>query len=129
VPQEQVLRLERVQRTDIQHAGGKDYVCYRGVGLPLVRLESYLPVSGVPEFSDDLFLLIPRMVQGRAVEPAAGILVWRIVDALDLDLTLQDPLFEGPGVKGATLVDGILTTMLDPVALVNAALLRKERAA
>jgi hypothetical protein len=69
------------------------------------------------------------MVQGRAVEPAAGILVWRIVDAMDLDLSLQAALFDGPGVKGATLVDGVLSTMLDPVEIVNAAIRRKERAA
>ena len=129
VPQEQVLRLERVGRADLRRAGSKDYVCYRGVGLPLVRLEAFLPVQGVPDFAEEVFLLIPRMVQGRAVEPSAGILVWRILDALDLELKLQDSLFEGPGVKGATLVDGILTTMLDPVALVQAANPRKERAA
>jgi two-component system chemotaxis sensor kinase CheA len=129
VPQEQVLRLERVERVIVQRTGGKDYVCYRGVGLPLVRLESLLPVMGVPDFADDVYLLIPRMVQGRSVEPVAGILVWRILDAMDLDLTLQDALFDGPGVKGATLIDGILTTMLDPVELVRAALQRKERAA
>jgi two-component system chemotaxis sensor kinase CheA len=129
VAQEQVLRLERIPREMVQRTGGKDYVCYRGVGLPLVRLENLLPVAGVPEFTDDVFLLIPRMIQGRAVEPAAGILVWRIVDAMDLDLSLQSALFDGPGVKGATLVDGVLTTMLDPIEVVSAAIQRKERAA
>jgi two-component system chemotaxis sensor kinase CheA len=129
VPQEQVLRLERVERADLRRAGGKDYVCYRGVGLPLVRLDNYLPVDGVPDFADEVFLLIPRMVRGRAAEPSAGILVWRILDAMDIEMHLQDAIFEGPGVKGATLVDGVLTTMLDPVALVQAALPRKERAA
>lgn len=129
VPQEKVLRLERIARADMQRAGGKDYVCYRGLGLPLVRLEDYLPVTGVPEFAEEVFLLIPRMVPGRAVEPAAGILVWRIIDAVDLDLKIQEPLFDGPGVSGATLIDGVLTTILDPVALVHAAQPRKGRAA
>jgi two-component system chemotaxis sensor kinase CheA len=129
VPQELVLRLERVQRATMQQAGGKDYICYRGVGLPLVRLETLLPVKGVPDLTDDVYLLIPRMIQGRTVEPVAAILVWKIVDALDLELSLQESLFEGPGIKGSTLVDGVYTTMLDPVELVNVALSRKERAA
>jgi two-component system chemotaxis sensor kinase CheA len=129
VPQEQVLRLERVTKADLHRSGGKNYVCYRGVGLPLVRLEDVLPVGGVPEFADEVFLLIPRMARGRATEPSAGILVWRILDALDLDLALQAALFNGPGVRGATLLDGILTTFIDPVALIEAAHPNKERAA
>ncbi|MGC4070293.1 MAG: chemotaxis protein CheA [Polyangiaceae bacterium] len=129
VPQEQVLRLERVSKADLRRSGGRDYVCYRGVGLPLVRLESFLPVTGVPDIAEEVYLLIPRMEPGRAVEPTAGILVWRILDAMDLELSLQNALFEGPGVKGATLVDGVLTTMLDPVQLVVFAHPRSERAA
>jgi two-component system chemotaxis sensor kinase CheA len=129
VPQEQVLRLERVSKSDLQRSGGRDYVCYRGVGLPLVRLESFLPVTGVPDISEEVYLLIPRMEPGRAVDPTAGILVWRILDALDLELSLQRALFDGPGVKGATLVEGVLTTMLDPVQLVLFAHPRSERAA
>jgi two-component system chemotaxis sensor kinase CheA len=129
VPQEQVLRLERVGRSELRRSGGKDYVCYRGAGLPLIRLEQVLPVGGVPDFAEEVFLLIPRMVQGRAAEPTAGILVWRILDALDLEMNVQPALFGGPGVKGATLLDGILTTYIDPVVLVGAACPNKEHAA
>jgi len=129
VPQEQVLRLERVDRASLQRAGGKDYVCYRGVGLPLVRLEQFLPVGGVPDFAEEVFLLIPRMGSGRAAEPTAGILVWRILDAVDIELNLQPALFDGPGVRGSTLLEGVLTTMIDPLALVEFAQSRRERAA
>lgn len=129
VPQEQVLRLERVDRSKLQRTGGRDYICYRGAGLPLVRLERFLPVGGVPDLAEEVFLLIPRMVRGRDAEPTAGILVWRILDALDLDLNVQPALFQGPGVKGATLLDGVLTTFLDPVALVEHAHSSKEHAA
>lgn len=129
VPQDQVLRLERLQREDLQRAGGKDFVCYRGVGLPLVRLEQHLPVGCVPDCADELFVIIPRMGGRYATEPTAGILVWRILDALDVELELQTALFDGPGVCGSMLLDGVLSTLLDPVALVEVAQPRKERAA
>jgi two-component system chemotaxis sensor kinase CheA len=119
VPQERVLRLERISRDDILKLGGRDFVKYRGAGLPVVRLDRLYPVSAVPNDADEMFLIIPKEQGGRVVR--GGILVWRIVDALDVEVSLQRPLFAGPGLLGAALVDGNLTTFLDPGALLDSA--------
>jgi two-component system chemotaxis sensor kinase CheA len=119
VPQERVLRLERISRDDILKLGGRDFVKYRGAGLPVVRLDQLYPVSSVPNDAEEMFLIIPKEHGGTVVR--GGILVWRIVDALDVEVSLQRPLFAGPGLLGAALVDGNLTTFLDPGALLDSA--------
>jgi two-component system, chemotaxis family, sensor kinase CheA len=130
VGQEQVLRLERIQRCDLRQSGGHDYISYRGSGLRVLRIDRHLPVGGVPDDATELFLLIPRAGKGqRAGEPPGGILVWRIIDALDVAVEVRPALFSGPGVRGMAMIDDVLTTFIDPLALLSAEGLAKENAA
>lgn len=115
VPQDKVLRLERIVPSQIEHIGGRSYVKYRGQGLPVVKMDSCYPVSAVPADADELFLIIPRE-EGAGVNasPTGGILVWRILDALDVNVALSRPMFAGPGIIGSAIVDGTLTMFMDP---------------
>jgi len=118
VPQERVLRLERIESKQLEQIGGRCYVKYRGQGLPVVRMDSCYPVSPVPADAEELFLIIPRE-EGRGATPTGGILVWRILDALDLNVSLARPMFSGPGVKGSAIIDGTLTMFIDPSEFLN----------
>jgi two-component system chemotaxis sensor kinase CheA len=120
VPQDRVLRLERIEPKQLEVIGGRDYVKYRGQGLPVIRLDSCYPVSSVPEHVEELFLIIPRdEASERAGTPTGGILVWRILDALDVNVALSRPMFSGPGVKGSAIIDGTLTMFMDPSKLLE----------
>jgi two-component system chemotaxis sensor kinase CheA len=120
VPQDRVLRLERIEPKQLEVIGGRDYVKYRGQGLPVIRLDSCYPVSSVPDDVEELFLIIPRdEVSERVGTPTGGILVWRILDALDINVALSRPMFSGPGVKGSAIIDGTLTMFMDPSKLLE----------
>ncbi len=119
VPLEQVLRVERIDLANLRRLGGREYVEHRGSGLPVLRLESVLPVSRVPDDAEEAFLLVPRSAPATTV--ASGLLVWRIVDALDIPQTFDPPLFDGPGLLGSAVVDGCMTTLVDPCAIAIAA--------
>ena len=43
----------------------------------------------------------------------------RIIDAMDVEVTMQKPFFNGPGLEGAAIVGDKLTLFLDPVALLS----------
>lgn len=118
VPQDRVLRLERIEPGQLECIGGHYYVKYRNQGLPVIRLESYYPVSSVPDNAEELYLIIPREAgAARTAEPTGGILVWKILDALDIDIELNRPMFTGPGIKGSAIVIDTMTMFMDPAEL------------
>lgn len=122
VPQERVLRLERITRGDLKELGGQSYIEYRGAGLPIYALQDFYPVQGVPDDAEELYLIIPKHLgQDTSSNARGGILVWRIVDAMDVEVELNRPMFQAPGAKGAAIVEGNLTTFIDPAELLEAA--------
>lgn len=121
VPQDRVLRLERISRSKIQRVGSEDYLPYRGEPLPLVHLSDHLPVGPLDDSSETLFLLVPKHSNGgTARPPRAGICVSRIVDALNIAVALEPASTSGPGVQGFGMVDGRITLFIDPTVLVEA---------
>ncbi len=120
LPQESVLRVERIERHQIQRLGNKEYIQYRTGGLTLVRLEMHLPVSAVPADANELFVILPKAPGHSLDDVRAGIVVWRVLDAVDVGVDLQPPLFDGPGMVGSGIVEGHLTNFFDPVKLADA---------
>lgn len=119
IAQDSVLRLERLLASDIKLVGDQEYLEYRGHGLPLIRLEKYLPVRPLPENMDTLFMIIPRQESGvPETGSPAGILVSRIVDAVDVEVVLRDAERTGPGLQGMAIVNEQLTIFLDPGTLI-----------
>lgn len=119
VAQDTVLRLERLQVSDIKVVGDQEYLEYRGHGLPLIRLEQYLPVRPLPE-ADTLYMIIPRQEHGvPGTGSSAGILVSRIVDAVDVEVNLREAERSGPGLEGTAIVNDQLTLFLDPGTLIS----------
>jgi len=118
VPQERVLRLERIEPRQIEFMGGRHYVKYRGQCLPVIRMENCYPVSPVPSDAEELFLVIPREEDSAVgAAPSGGILVWKILDAVSVNVSLSRPMFSGPGITGSAVVDGKLTMFMDPTEL------------
>lgn len=118
VAQDTVLRLECLQVSDIKVVGDQEYLEYRGHGLPLIRLEQYLPVRPLPEV-ETLYMIIPRQANGvPGTGSSAGILVSRIVDAVDVEVNLREAERSGPGLEGTAIVNNQLTLFLDPGTLI-----------
>ena len=130
VPQDKVLRLERISAGDIEQMGGNEFIQYRGMGLPLITLDRHLPVSPVSGQPDELFLVIPKHHGADGgVEARAGIVASRIADAMDVEVALQKADLAGPGVQGSAIVGDRLTLFFDPVTLVDGVCAFSENAA
>jgi two-component system, chemotaxis family, sensor kinase CheA len=120
VPQEKVLRLERIKESDIEKIGGNEFIQYRGRGLPLIRLDQHLPVNAISGQSEELFLVIPKhRDEDGQVQARAGIVASRIADAMDVEVALQNSAPVGPGVQGAAIVGDRLTLFIDPVEFID----------
>ncbi len=116
VPLADLLRLERVDKAQLEWVGEKPFLKHRGRAIPLVHLEDLLPVGGDSGESDEFFVLIPRL---EGVE--AGIVAARIVDTLESDAQPDSSQLHAPGLIGSAIVEDRLTLFLDTGALLDAA--------
>ncbi len=116
VPLSDLLRLERVDKTQVEWIGDKPFLNHRGRAIPLVNLEDVLPVGGNSGDSDEFFVLIPR-IDGYE----AGIIASRIVDTLESDAQPESAQIHARGLLGSAIVDDRLTLFLDARQLLEAA--------
>jgi two-component system chemotaxis sensor kinase CheA len=116
VPLADLLRLERVDKAQLEWVGEKPFLKHRGRAIPLVHLEDLLPVGGDSSESEEFFVLIPRL---DGIE--AGIVAARIVDTLDSDAQPDASQLHAPGLIGSAIVEDRLTLFLDTGALLDAA--------
>ena len=116
VPLADLLRLERVDKAQVEWIGEKPFLKHRGRAIPLVRLEDVLPVRGSASEPDEFFVLIPRL---EGME--AGIVAARIVDTLQSDAQPDPTQLHAPGLLGSAIVEDRLTLFLDTARLLEAA--------
>lgn len=116
MPLRELLRLERVEKPQIEWVGERRFLKHRGRAIPLVRLEDVLPVRGGGDDADEFFVLIPRL---EGLE--AGIVASRIVDTLESDAQPERSQIQAPGIAGSAIVEERLTMFVDAAALLEAA--------
>ncbi|HXZ86743.1 MAG TPA: chemotaxis protein CheA, partial [Myxococcota bacterium] len=116
MPLRELLRLERVEKPQIEWVGQKRFLKHRGRAIPLVRLEDVLPVRGGGDDADEFFVLIPRL---EGLE--AGIVASRIVDTLESDAQPERSQIQAPGIAGSAIVEERLTLFVDAASLLEAA--------
>lgn len=119
VPLSSVSRLEEVPAQDIERAGGREVVQYRGSLLPLVHLSRALGNGSYnPSESGDGNRLLPVVVHGTGAD-AVGLVVEEILDIAEEHLALSD-VGRSPGVLGSAVVQGRVTDLLDVDAVTAA---------
>jgi two-component system chemotaxis sensor kinase CheA len=87
---------------------------FQGEGLPLMRLEQVLPVKPLPRENGDMVVIIPK-----EDNPPAGILVSKILDAVETEVAVKHEPTQHPALSGSAFINGQLTLFLDPVELVS----------
>ncbi|MCP4003887.1 MAG: chemotaxis protein CheA [bacterium] len=111
---DQIVRLERIEQSQIETVGNKEFIQYRDRGLPIIRLENHIPVQSFQAAGEDMFVLIPR-VNGMEV----GILAREVVDTVRADVSLERHDSGNPTIAGRAVVGGRLTMFLDAGLLVD----------
>jgi two-component system chemotaxis sensor kinase CheA len=121
IPQDQVMRLEKIQTADIQMVGDRPFVDYRGHGLPLIHLDQLLEVNPVDPGLKEVFVVIPKVIErGVVAQAKAGIVISDIIDALDVEVELEAVKVKGPGILGSAILQHNLTLFLEPLELLRA---------
>lgn len=122
IAQDSILRLEMFPAAAIQHVGEKEFVNYRGHGLPLIRLEKYLDVGPVSQDLKEFYVIIPKTPDKNAAPVArGGIVISAIIDALEVDVELEPIEVGGPGVLGSAFLNENLTLFLALNEVIEAA--------
>jgi two-component system chemotaxis sensor kinase CheA len=123
VMQDSLLRLERINLSTVQRAGGREFITYGDRTLPLLRIDEFIPVTPIPDFIEEAFLLLPKPPkQGSGIAGIqAGILVSRIIDAIEAEVKMTDTSIKGTGMLGAAVVNNHTTLFLDIQELARAA--------
>ena len=107
VPLEQVARVERVERRQIERAGGRRTMQYRGGSLPLVSLKD---TASVGEFMEDQeMVVIVFSMSGREV----GLLGALPVDSMEVDVPLNQQIHRQLGIAGSMIIHERTTLILD----------------
>ena len=121
IPQDQIMRLEKIQASDIQMVGDRPFVDYRGHGLPLIHLDQLIEVKPVDPGLKEVFVVIPKVIErGQVTQAKAGIVISDIIDALDVEVELEPVKVKGPGILGSAILQHNLTLFLEPLELLRA---------
>jgi two-component system chemotaxis sensor kinase CheA len=110
IPLKEVLRLEKFQVSEITNIGHREFINYDGKGLPIVRLESYLPVASIDSESirTEAYLIIPRLGGGKV-----GIVVSKVLDVMETSCEWKPSTDDIPGIAGWAVLQDHITVRLD----------------
>ena len=110
VPLSLVARLEEIDLSGAESAGGRTVIQYRGSLMPLIDFEGR---PAKPEGKHPILVFLDR-------NRLLGLVVDRIVDIIDVTLDLQLAGSERPGILGSAIVAGRATDVIDTVYYLQA---------
>jgi len=114
-----IARIECIQATAIEKIGDHEYLRQKNdQTLRLLRFNQFLPLAYPAPDSDELYVIVPRLIGDHAV----GFLASEILDFADIrtaDLDKQS--LSAPGILGTASVLDKLTIILNLYEVLNAA--------
>jgi two-component system chemotaxis sensor kinase CheA len=113
LPLDAVVRMERVKAAAVEEVGGARVLQYRGGVLPLVAIDDVARVK--PRAGADDLVVLVLGVAGHSV----GLIATPPVDTVEAPPDF-DPSLAQPGIRGAAVVAGKPTLLVDAEALVKA---------
>jgi two-component system, chemotaxis family, sensor kinase CheA len=105
VPLNQVERIEKIKRSDIEELGGKRVMKYRGGSLSLICVDDLAMVQPIADH-DSLLVIVFNLAK-RSI----GLLAIGPIDAIELAADIDDTTLSQPGIMGSIIIDN-QTTML-----------------
>ncbi|EKD34236.1 MAG: hypothetical protein ACD_75C02423G0012 [uncultured bacterium] len=113
VPLNQVERIEKIKRTDIEDLGGKRVMKYRGGSLSLICVDDLAMVQ--PLADHDNLLVIVFNIAKRAV----GLLAVGPIDAIEITADIDDTTLSQPGIMGSIIIDQHTTMLVNVFEMVQ----------
>lgn len=113
VPLNQVERIEKIKRSDIEELGGKRVMQYRGGSLSLLAIDDVAMVQ--PLADHDNLLVIVFNIRNRAV----GLLAIGPIDAMEISVEIDDVTLKQPGIMGSAIIEKHTTMLVDVFEIVE----------
>ncbi|MCA1743842.1 MAG: chemotaxis protein CheW, partial [Desulfovibrionales bacterium] len=107
VPLDLVARVELINADQIEIAGGKKVIQYRGGNLPIFALEEVAKVD--PLKLEGELVVIVFFMSGHEV----GLLASPPVDAVESSIKIDDFTLKQPGISGSIVLNGRTTLIVD----------------
>ena len=113
IPLDLVLRIEKIQTSDIQKTGGQKAIKYRGGSLGLFAIEDAATVQ--PRTPSDIASIIVFKVANREV----GILVKQVIDIIQTSAEIDGFTHKQNGIFGSAIINDKITLFLDLYGIIN----------
>ncbi len=107
VPLPLIRRIERIQRSEIERAGDREFIPLDGVPTRILRIDKVFKVSPCVE-KDEMFLIVPK----HCSRPF-GILMSSLIDITNSPLNLNTDSMAEDGILGSSMLRGHLTLYPD----------------
>ncbi|SPD72788.1 CheA2 [uncultured Desulfobacterium sp.] len=113
VPLNQVERIEKIMRSQMEDVGGRKVLQYRGGTLPLFSIDQVAHVKPIKE-SEEL-LVVVFSVTGRAV----GLMAMGPVDVMEVSVEFDESTIKQDGILGSAIIAGHTTLLVDVYGIVK----------
>ena len=113
VPLNQVERIEKIKRSEIEDMGGKRVMQYRGGSLALITVDDIATVHPLAD-QDDLLVIVFNI----CAKPV-GLLAIGPIDAIEITSEIDGTTLKQPGIMGSIIIDGHTTMLVDVFEIVQ----------
>jgi len=111
-----VSRVEKIECSEIEKIGDKEYIKYLDGSLRVIRPEDYLPINKEPLTRNHLYVIIPKLRTSLI-----GILATEIRDTLEVEVHQNEASIKSRGLSGSAIINHRITLFLDVNELVEMA--------
>ncbi|MFN2354796.1 MAG: chemotaxis protein CheW [Desulfopila sp.] len=113
VPLNQVERIEKIKRSDIEELGGKRVLQYREGSLSLLAIDDVAMVQPLADHED--LLVIVFTIRHRTI----GLLAIGPIDAMEISVEIDDVTLHQAGIMGSTIIDKHTTMLVNVFEIVE----------
>ena len=113
VPLNQVERIEKIKRSEIEDMGGKRVMQYRGGSLALITVDDIATVHPLAD-QDDLLVIVFNI----CTKPV-GLLAIGPIDAIEITSEIDGTTLKQPGIMGSIIIDSHTTMLVDIFEIVQ----------
>ncbi len=113
VPLNQVERIEKIKRSEIEVMGGKRVMQYRGGSLALFTVDDISKVQPIVDH-DNLLVIVFNLCS-----KPIGLLAIGPIDAVEISSEIDGLTLKQPGIMGSIIIDGKTTMLIDIFEIVQ----------
>jgi two-component system chemotaxis sensor kinase CheA len=113
VPLNQVERIEKIKRSEIENMGGKRVMQYRGGSLALFTVDDISKVQPIVDH-DNLLVIVFNLCS-----KPIGLLAIGPVDAVEISSEIDGLTLKQSGIMGSIIIDGKTTMLIDIFEIVQ----------